>query len=215
MLKTKDKILLVALQQLNEKGLDGMSIRTIADELGISAGNLAYHFKNIDVIINAIYMQLVERLNQQVAEMMGIKRIVIAELLDQTNFTFKLMLEYKFLSLDFTAIMRRVPEISAHFRSLMAARKSQINFLFDRWISEGIFMEEKVDGMYDKFFTTATIFFNSWIQDAQIQFNKTEEKVALHYSDVFINLIIPFLTESGLEEYKQTMLSKSIIDHSE
>jgi AcrR family transcriptional regulator len=207
MLKTKDKILLVALRQLNNKGLDGVSIRSIADELGISAGNLAYHFKNIDVIINALYMQLVEKLNQQVTEMMGTKRIDLAELLNQTNFTFKLMLEYKFLSLDFTAIMRRVPEISDHFKNLMAARKNQIHFLFDRWISEGTFMEEKVDGMYDKFFTTATIFFNSWIQDAQIQFNKTEGKTALYYSDVFINLIIPFLTKRGLEEYKQVMLS--------
>ena len=128
MLKTKDKILLIALRQLNEKGLDGVSIRSIAEELGISAGNLAYHFKNIDVIINALYMQLVDSLNQQIAEMLDVKRMGIDELLNQTEFTFKLMLEYKFLSLDFTAITRRTPEIKEHFRNLMMGRKSQIHF---------------------------------------------------------------------------------------
>jgi len=44
---TKQKILKQSLQLFNELGISNVSLRDIADEAGISVGNLQYHFKKL------------------------------------------------------------------------------------------------------------------------------------------------------------------------
>ena len=204
MLKTKDRILLVALKQLNDKGLDKLSIRSIADEVGISAGNLAYHYKNIDVIIYQLYLQLVKKLGDNIVKFM-VAEPNVQWMLNQNEHTFQIMWEYKFLLLDFTAITRRIPDIKFHFRALIVQRKVQMKILFDKWIAEGIFVEERVEGMYEKFILSSIILYNAWIPDAQVHFNKSRTEIATFYADLFINLMVPFLTEKGLEDYKEAI----------
>ena len=59
MTTTKEKIIETSINLFNEKGCLNTSTRHIADELGISVGNLYYHFKNkedilIDIFINYV-----------------------------------------------------------------------------------------------------------------------------------------------------------------
>ena len=53
-MRTKDKILVTALQLLNEHGVKSVTIRDIAAEMGISHGNLGYHYANMELIIYAL-----------------------------------------------------------------------------------------------------------------------------------------------------------------
>lgn len=60
---TKQKILIKSLELFNSKGVSKTSLRTIADEVEISVGNLQYHFKKREDIIEALYFQLVEKMD--------------------------------------------------------------------------------------------------------------------------------------------------------
>ena len=53
MAKTKQKIILSALQLFNENGIANVRLQHIADEAFISIGNLAYHYKNKEAIVKA------------------------------------------------------------------------------------------------------------------------------------------------------------------
>lgn len=53
--ETQDRILRTAIELFNEHGSAKISANRIADECGISSGNLYYHFKNKQAIISAIY----------------------------------------------------------------------------------------------------------------------------------------------------------------
>jgi len=54
-MKTKDKIILASLDLFNEKGERNVSTNHIAAHLGMSPGNLYYHFRNKSDIIYEIF----------------------------------------------------------------------------------------------------------------------------------------------------------------
>jgi AcrR family transcriptional regulator len=53
--KTRDRILEAALQLFNDEGVGQVSTNRIAAELGISSGNLHYHFKNKEQLVEWLY----------------------------------------------------------------------------------------------------------------------------------------------------------------
>ena len=59
MATTKEKIIETSIKLFNEKGCLNTSTRHISDELGISVGNLYYHFKNKEEILIEIFINYV------------------------------------------------------------------------------------------------------------------------------------------------------------
>ncbi|MGD9950375.1 MAG: TetR/AcrR family transcriptional regulator [Desulfobulbus sp.] len=57
-MKTRDKIINIALQLFNDQGTKAVSTNHIAATAGISPGNLYYHFRNKEDIIRAIFEQM-------------------------------------------------------------------------------------------------------------------------------------------------------------
>ncbi len=55
--KTKERILAVALEMFNVHGAPQVTTNALADELSMSPGNLYYHYRNKDDIINQLFAQ--------------------------------------------------------------------------------------------------------------------------------------------------------------
>ena len=66
--KTKDRILQISLQLFNERGERSVTTNHIAAELGISPGNLYYHFRNKQEIIK----QLAQQYQAETLEMLAL-----------------------------------------------------------------------------------------------------------------------------------------------
>ena len=63
-MKTKEKILHVALDLFNEKGTQSVSTNHIAEAAGISPGNLYYHYRNKEEIIILLFENMVAEFNK-------------------------------------------------------------------------------------------------------------------------------------------------------
>ncbi|AUD05522.1 TetR/AcrR family transcriptional regulator [Spirosoma pollinicola] len=57
---TKERILNASVRLFNEHGVDAVRLQQIAEEIGISVGNLAYHFKTKDAIVESVYEQVLD-----------------------------------------------------------------------------------------------------------------------------------------------------------
>jgi AcrR family transcriptional regulator len=62
-MNTKEKILSKALELFNEKGYNTITTRSIAAELGISAGNLHYHFKHSEDILKILFSEMTQKMD--------------------------------------------------------------------------------------------------------------------------------------------------------
>ena len=60
--KTRDRILEAALRLFNDEGLPAVSTHRVAAELGISPGNLHYHFKTKRLIVAWLFRRYEDRL---------------------------------------------------------------------------------------------------------------------------------------------------------
>ena len=67
-MKTRDRILMASLQLFNERGERVVTTNHIAAELGISPGNLYYHFRNKSEIIS----ELLEQYQHDILELLVI-----------------------------------------------------------------------------------------------------------------------------------------------
>ena len=67
-MKTKDRILQISLQLFNERGERSVTTNHIAAELGISPGNLYYHFRNKQEIIK----ELMEQYQKETLDMLSL-----------------------------------------------------------------------------------------------------------------------------------------------
>jgi AcrR family transcriptional regulator len=57
---TKQKIIASSIKLFNQNGLNNVRLQQIADDVGISVGNLAYHYYSKEAIVNEIDRQLCE-----------------------------------------------------------------------------------------------------------------------------------------------------------
>jgi AcrR family transcriptional regulator len=200
-MKTRDKIIIEAKRQLNEQGLDQVSIRSIADVLGISPGNLTYHFKNVDAIIFELYMELVEALSASIQEFQPHK-LSMQWFYEQTVMNYRVMWDYRFLLLDFVTITRKNRQVKEHFRQLVAMRQLQFRMFADQMIANGIMQEERMPGLYDRFIIQTIIYSDAWLSDALVHFDEFGDQMFHFYADLMVSGLVPFLTDEGLAVYQ-------------
>ncbi|MGQ0384411.1 MAG: TetR/AcrR family transcriptional regulator [Gammaproteobacteria bacterium] len=124
--RTRQRILDVTLALYNERGEPNVSTSLIATELGISAGNLHYHFRRKDELSAALLEQFVAELDALLPPA-GWR----AENVEDVWFLLHLILEalwrYRFLFRDLSGIMARDRRAGARLatvfeRSVQAAR---------------------------------------------------------------------------------------------
>jgi len=198
MADTKRKILDKALELFNERGSEKTTVRHIAAELGISHGNLCYHYPNTDEIVKALYNELVSHLNSSISAAVEFS---LVDLMQVTEKTFELFYQYRFILIEFVAIARRIHEVKTHFRELQKHRDAEFGMMFQRLQEDGLMKPELFPGQYELLKEQMTLVGDFWMSEAEILFDGSREEKIRHYARLFNSLMVPYLTEKGIMLY--------------
>ncbi len=205
--KTKDRIIETAIALFNQHGLSKVTLRTIAAEMGISQGNLNYHFKKREAIIETIYFQMVDQINAEIFEL--ISNTVELKLLIQLNSTISsIFYDFRFFMLDFAQIMRDHNKIKDHYVSLTQIRKGQFLGILKEFISEGIVRQEELTNEYLNLHERIQIIGDFWFSHASIEKRLTKSDLK-HSSGLILQSLYPYLTDKGKEEFFSLIEVKS------
>jgi AcrR family transcriptional regulator len=136
-MKTRERILATALRLFNESGTAPVSTNHIADALGISPGNLYYHFRNKEEIIRALFEQQFARWDADYA--FPDDRLPNLDDLQQlVRATFVTAWEYRFIYRELIALLRRDHQL--HQRWVEVRERGFVGFreLFDFFVAAGV-----------------------------------------------------------------------------
>jgi AcrR family transcriptional regulator len=197
---TKENILETALMLFNKNGVEAVTVRHIAQEIGISHGNLCYHFPRKEDIIFTLYNQVVEGMSAQVA-LWKPDEIRLSMILGALHESYALQYKYKFLMVDFVNIMRRIPEIREHFRQIFEMRKQQFAFALALLHGQGVLRRDIPTEHYDRLIYQNYLLGDFWMSESEILFTGEESAKCRFYADIACGLMYPYLSAKGRREY--------------
>jgi AcrR family transcriptional regulator len=204
---TKEKILDASLRLFNLHGVETITVRHIAAELGISHGNLCYHYRRKEDIIEALYYALVEEMNVHMQDSM-ITTFDLNYVYTVVVRSFGTLYRYKFLFLEFVSISRSIPEIKVHFNNLELQRRNEFRQACFHLSQSGFLVSPLNEKLIDIFIEQLFLISNFWISESEILYNGREEDKIEHYARLAFILIVPFLNDKGKLEYDKFMNEK-------
>ena len=117
--RTRERILETALALFNEFGEPNVTTQLISDDMGISPGNLYYHFHNKDEIIESLFAEfergIVETLAAPVRRPPNVEDIWLF-----LHLVFEGIWEFRFLYRDINELLSRNRMLETHFKRIVA-----------------------------------------------------------------------------------------------
>lgn len=123
-INTYTRIINTSLVLFNEEGERNISTNHIAAHLGISPGNLYYHFRNKDEIIVQLFKRYSEALLQYLQE-----AVLPSGVEDSVNYMagiYNVMWEYRFLFSDVNTLLARSAELLGEHNNFTQAKVSPL-----------------------------------------------------------------------------------------
>lgn len=117
--RTKTRILEAALRLFNERGSGNVSTRHIAEELGMSPGNLYYHYPNKEAIIRALFDEL-DATNDRSYRLADGEFLTIDRIIGMLAVTFDIVWRFRFFYREMTLLMHNDPALAERYRAMLS-----------------------------------------------------------------------------------------------
>jgi AcrR family transcriptional regulator len=116
--QTREKILDTSLSMFNEQGEPNVTTNHIADEIGISPGNLYYHFRNKDDIVETLFARYETQMDQALLVPQG-RLPNLEDVWLQLHLVFECMWAFRFLYRDLVDILSRNRKLKQRFARIL------------------------------------------------------------------------------------------------
>ncbi len=195
---TKQKVLQQSLTLFNERGVSNVSLRAVADAAAISIGNLQYHFKKRDEIIEALYFQIVKKIDAIVAVPSD---DLMPSILTISTRMMTVFFEYRFFFLDFPTIVRGNRKIKLNYAELSTRREMEFMKITALLIDKGYFRKEQLENEYQSLYRRTEVITNFWFSSILIQSNSLTKAAIEEYARLISQSIYPYLTEKAKHQF--------------
>lgn len=147
-MKTYDKIIHESLKLFNEHGERSITTNHIAAHLGISPGNLYYHFRNKEEIIYQIFLQYEAFINSRLS-IPEDKKLRIEDMIRYLDTAFLGMWQFRFMFYDLPGILARNPKMQEEYHNFVHKDLSGIlTNLFTEFADIGLLSVAREDIKY-------------------------------------------------------------------
>jgi len=198
---TKERILDEALQLFNDDGVENVTTRHIAKSLGMSQGNLHYHYPTKNIVIETLFDQFLGEV--QNAERLTDDSFAKEEVIGSMKDSYKIMFTYRFFFKDNEVVWRRLPEIRKRTLELFRVKKAQILQLITMYKDQGIFREQisesQIVFLAEQFIFSIT----SWL--GAKEYMNEESDISDYYAQFTFRIWLPYLKVVEMKKWEEIL----------
>lgn len=133
--RTAERILLASLELFNRFGVPNVSTTMIAADLGISPGNLYYHYPAKEELINGLFTRYEGALNELLPASQGVRDVEDAWFFMHS--LFELVWQYRFLYRDLNDLLSNNRLLESHFKTVLLNKSRAMRQLLNGLSSSG------------------------------------------------------------------------------
>ena len=194
-MNTKNKILQVALALYNQEGIRSVTTRHIATTMGISAGNLHYHFKHTEDIILALFEQLTVAYDKIVQNLSEHPVLNLAELEAYIDSSFYLIEQYRFIFINFVELGTWIPSIRESYQKLVSKREQEFSRLFTNLVNANVFRSDIAPALLNALVRQLFLISDFWISSNELTAQLRGEEALLVYRQDILSIFTPYLRQ--------------------
>ena len=203
MKNTRENILNTSKILFNELGYSQVTIRMIALQLKMSSGNLNYHFKKRENILEALYFEMVEVFDQRINELdeqSSSLKVIKQEI--QKSMT--RMVEFKFFWTDLFNLLKQNNNIRKHFEEAYQNRIKGHHLLLKMLRAKNLLQEPTFIKEHQFLIERMTDYGNTWLYASSLyEQNEITTIYIENQANILLSMYYPYLTDLGKEEFKE------------
>ncbi len=189
---TKETIVVTALELFNEKGTAAVSTNHIAEVMGISPGNLYYHFANKEEIIRNIYMRMVDEMDTAWVTNED-KTSPLEKFFKAMSALQGLLVNYRFFQKELSILIFNDPELSAINKRVRTARLEEIERFFEYLIESGVMLRPEDQQTLPRLIRIGWLVGDYWLDYLDIEGSPLNDKNINEGIDLIREILRPYL----------------------
>jgi AcrR family transcriptional regulator len=193
--RTAERILEVTLELFNRFGEPNVSTTLISAELGISPGNLYYHYPAKDELINSLFDRYERALNELLNASDNVRDVEDAWFFMHT--LFELIWQYRFLYRDLNDLLSKNRRLETHFQSVLKNKTRSVRALLDCMARTGALRMDPRD--MDATATSMVVVLTYWLSFEYVRDPRkalepeSAQAALLRGAHHVLNLLVPYL----------------------
>ena len=195
-MKTKDKIITTAIDLFNIHGTKAISTNHIAKEMGISPGNLYYHFRSKNDIIRSISDNFSNELGSALKIQLDTISDFSSNLTSLFNRFFKIQQSYQFLFLEGVHLTKQDSRLLDNYTNLRSLIKKGYYELLSNLVKIKIMKRQSLN-IIDDLLDTQWIIMWYWINHTILDRNTYDDFQIKKGIKLSFSIIKPQLTSIG------------------
>lgn len=190
--KRRSEILKTALALFNERGTDAVSTNHIAAELGISVGNLYWHFRDKAAVIRALFEELREKFDAAWAPP-ETEADALAASAAGLRRGFATAWEYRFLHRELVSLCQADPELKRLFAATRAKRQGEIRGFLKTLVALGV-LAIPDDGTIERLEDLGWMLTSFWLPHVDLRDGTLTKRAVLEGTSALLSLYQPYAT---------------------
>ena len=196
--RTKQRILEAALELFNERGSGNVSTRHIADDLGISPGNLYYHYANKEAIIRALFDGL-DKMSDDAYDFSLDAPLTLGRVAEMLTVTFDIVWRYRFFYREMTLLVHNDPALAERYQEMCRRAEHDTRFVVDCAVDAGL-VEPMSDEVRNTLTKAVLVVSSHWLSFEEMSGERLEKQHITRGVALLISILEPHLTSQAKSE---------------
>jgi AcrR family transcriptional regulator len=165
---TRDRVLAMSIRLFNERGTAAVTTNHVAAELGMSPGNLYYHYRNKEDLIRAAFDAMNDEADDLWSSPFGPAGIDVAKLLEGN---LRLFERYAFFARELPSLLYADQTLRARYKKIVARRRGEVERTLER-LCDAQMMNDPGEDARARLVDACWVFSLNWLGYAEISGEK-------------------------------------------